>query len=312
MEAKISSLCTALSSVLNHADDSSRALSDALSRRPIHLESAARGFLQGLERRSEAAGADLSRLESMAFGTVSFEELLGHCGEALAMFSRHADAIESRLVAFGYVPPDEEASEDVEEDWDVEKLPGVAGNGCFGGTSSVLRSSREMVDDDDALFENSMSLKNLGFSDACLATLSSQDSGLSGSTEILYRKPESVADVENKVNDAESMIPPKETNGQGNDAQGAIKASKEEYEKLPPYMKTLATWEELQEAISKLNSYFSSDKTQGNVALNQDDVGEIGLGRKGRSYLLILLRMNQLAMENIDGSIFYNIRKSDS
>jgi hypothetical protein len=68
-------------------------------------ESAARGFLQGLERRSEAAGADLSRLESMAFGTVSFEELLGHCGEALAMFSRHADAIESRLVAFGYVPP---------------------------------------------------------------------------------------------------------------------------------------------------------------------------------------------------------------
>ncbi|BAT18156.1 Os12g0623400, partial [Oryza sativa Japonica Group] len=114
-------------------------------------ESAARGFLQGLERRSEAAGADLSRLESMAFGTVSFEELLGHCGEALAMFSRHADAIESRLVAFGYVPPDEEASEDVEEDWDVEKLPGVAGNGCFGGTSSVLRSSREMVDDDDAL-----------------------------------------------------------------------------------------------------------------------------------------------------------------
>lgn len=77
-------------------------------------------------------------------------------------------------------------------------------------------------------------------------------------------------------------------------------------------MKTLATWEELQEAISKLNSYFGSDKTQGNVALNQDDVGEIGLGRKGRSYLLILLRMNQLAMENIDGSIFYNIRKSDS
>jgi hypothetical protein len=149
-------------------------------------ESAARGFLQGLERRSEAAGADLSRLESMAFGTVSFEELLGHCGEALSMFSRHADAIESRLVAFGYVPPgstnslppwgilnpivsiffkllvencefamllvEEEVSEDVQEDWDDEKLPGVAGNGCFGGTSSVLRSSREMVDDDDALY----------------------------------------------------------------------------------------------------------------------------------------------------------------
>jgi hypothetical protein len=53
---------------------------------------------------------------------------------------------------FAVLLVDEEASEDVEEDWDVEKLPGVAGNGCFGGTSSVLRSSREMVDDDDALY----------------------------------------------------------------------------------------------------------------------------------------------------------------
>jgi hypothetical protein len=50
---------------------------------------------------------------------------------------------------------------------------------------------------------------------ASIICLNFADSGLSGSTEILYRKPESVADVENKVNDAESMIPPKETNGQG-------------------------------------------------------------------------------------------------
>ncbi|KAF0911269.1 hypothetical protein E2562_008026 [Oryza meyeriana var. granulata] len=260
-----------------------------------------------MDRRAEAAGADLARLESMAFGTVSFGELLGHCGEALGIASRHADAIESRLVSFGYVPPEVETSEGVEEDSDVEKLPEVPGNGCFGGASSVLRSSRENIHDDDDLFENSMSLKNLGFSDACLATLSSQDSGLPGSAEILYRKPESVADVQKNVKDAESALPPKETNGQGNDAQGRIKASKEEYEKLPPYMKTLASWEELQEGISKLNSYFVSES----VALNQDDVGEIGLGRKGRSYLLILLRMNQLAMETIDGSIFYNLRKND-
>ncbi|XP_015698676.2 uncharacterized protein LOC102706059 [Oryza brachyantha] len=306
MEAKISSLCASLTAVLTHADDSSRALSDAISRRPIHLESAASAFLQGLDRRAEAAGADLSRLESMAFGTVSFEELLGHCGEALSISSRHADAIESRLVSFGYAPPEEEESEDegVGEDWDAEKLPEVPGNGCFGGGSSVLRSSVEMAADDDVLFENSMSLKNLGFSDACLATLSSHDSGLTRSTDILYKKPESVADVQESVEHAESVL-----NSQGNDAQGMIKASKEDYENLPPFMKTLASWEELEEAILKLNSYFGSDKAQGSIALKQDDVGEIGLGRKGRSYLLILLRMNQLTMETIDGSIFYNLRK---
>lgn len=44
------------------------------------------------------------------------------------------------------------------------------------------------------------------------------------------------------------------------------------------YLSATLLHQELQEAISKLNSYFGSDKTQGNVALNQDDVGEIGLG----------------------------------
>ncbi|KAL5206481.1 hypothetical protein ABZP36_034690 [Zizania latifolia] len=312
MEAQISALCSSLSAVLTHADDSSRALSDALSRRPIALESATSAFLQGLDRRVEAAGADLARLESMAFGTVSFEELLGHCGEALGIISRHADTIESRLVSFGYVPPEVEATVDVEEDGDVEKLPGIPGNDCFGGQNSVLRSSRERVDDDDALFEDSMSLKNLGFSDACLATLSSQEDDFPGSTKMLYKKPESDADGQNIMKEVESAISLKETNCQYDTVQGMIKASKEDYENLPPYMKSLASWEELQEAISKLNSYFSGDKTHGRVALKQDDVGEIGLGRKGRSYLLILMRLNQLAMETIDGSIFYNLRNDDS
>jgi hypothetical protein len=36
------------------------------------------------------------------------------------------------------------------------------------------------------------------------------------------------------------------------------------------------------------------------------------VGRKGRSYLLILLRLNQLTMETVDGSIFYTLRKKDS
>jgi len=43
-------------------------------------------------------------------------------------------------------------------------------------------------------------------------------------------------------------------------------------------MKSLASWEELQEGICKLNSYFGS-----NNALNQDDtgaIGHLGLGAK--------------------------------
>ncbi|KQK11085.1 uncharacterized protein LOC100824369 [Brachypodium distachyon] len=309
MEASISSLCGALSDVLAHADSSSRALSDALSRRPIPLESATSAFLQGLDRRVEAAGADLARLESMAFDTVSVEELLGHFREALGIVSRHADAVESRLTSFGYVAPE---VEDEAEDGNEGELE-VPENGCFGGSSSVLRSGRERFDDDDALFDDSMSLKNLGFSDACLATLSSQDNDFSASPKISDRKPESVDDAQ-EITEAEEFIPPeKETDGQdGDSSQGMIRASKEQYEQLPPYMKTLASWEELHDAVSKLNSFFGGAKSEESVALNQDDVGSIGLGRKGRSYLLILLRLNQLTMQTIEGSIFYTLRKSDS
>uniref|UniRef100_A0A453JJS2 Uncharacterized protein n=1 Tax=Aegilops tauschii subsp. strangulata TaxID=200361 RepID=A0A453JJS2_AEGTS len=308
MDASISALCGSLSEVLTHADDSSRALSDALSRRAIPLESATNAFLQGLDRRVEAAGADLARLESMAFGTVSVEELLGHFREVHNIVSRHADAIESRLVFFGYVAPEVEEEEEGADLGDLD----VPGNGLLGGSSSVLRSARKHFDDDDELFEDSMSLKNFGISDACLATLSSQDIDFSASPKMPDRKLGSVDDDQKILEEAEEPTPPQtETYEQDDNAfQGMIRASKEEYDKLPPYMKTLASWEELHDAVSKLNAYFGGDKAQG--SLNQDDVASIGLGRKGRSYLLILLRLNQLAMETIDGSIFYNLRKNDS
>nr|CAB3472559.1 unnamed protein product [Digitaria exilis] len=114
MERSISSLCASLSSVLDHADSSSRELADLVSRRPIHLgnlhprlssESGTAAFLQKLNRLAEAANAEVEHLESMVLGAVSFEELLGHCGEALNVYARHHEDIESRLVSFGYEPP---------------------------------------------------------------------------------------------------------------------------------------------------------------------------------------------------------------
>ncbi|KAE8786481.1 hypothetical protein D1007_39708 [Hordeum vulgare] len=311
MDALISAMCGSLSEVLTHADSHSRALSDALSRRAIPLESATNAFLQGLDRRVEAAGADLEHLESLAFGTVSVEELLGHCCEALNIVSRHADAIEFRLVSYGYVAPEVEDEVEEEGGRDTGELE-VPGNGGLGGSSSVLRSARKRFDDDDdddALFEDSMSLKNFGISDACLATLSSQDIDFSASPKMPDRKPGSV-DHQEILEKAEEPTPPQNETDEQDGQHRMIRASKEEYDKLPPYMKSLASWEELHDAVSKLNAYFAGDKAQGR--LNQDDVGSIGLGRKGRSYLLILLRLNQLAMETIDGSIFYNLRKNDS
>ncbi|CAO2185263.1 unnamed protein product [Urochloa humidicola] len=311
MERSISSLCASLSSVLDHADSSSRELADVVSRRPIHLESATTTFLQKLDRLVEAANADLEHLESMACGAVSSEELLGHCVEALNVYARHADVIESRLVSFGYEPPEVEPEMDAEVlDGDIGKL-GEPMNGCFGVSSSVLRSSRgRFSNDDDELFGES--LKSLGFSDACLATLSSEVTDYGEKPKELYKNPESADEGKKIMKEAELIAPQSKRNDQGNSCKEMIRASKEDYEQLPPYMKSLASWEELQEGISKLNSYFGSDKAQGSVSVNQDDVGEIGLGRKGRACLLMLLRLNQLTMEAADGSTFYTLRKNNS
>uniref|UniRef100_N1QQF7 Uncharacterized protein n=1 Tax=Aegilops tauschii TaxID=37682 RepID=N1QQF7_AEGTA len=59
------------------------------------------------------------------------------------------------------------------------------------------------------------------------------------------RKLGSVDDDQKILEEAEEPTPPQtETYEQDDNAfQGMIRASKEEYDKLPPYMKTLASWE---------------------------------------------------------------------
>lgn len=51
-----------------------------------------------------AASSDLNLLDSMSFGTVSFEELLGHCNEVFKKNQSDLAQLEERLKSFGYVP----------------------------------------------------------------------------------------------------------------------------------------------------------------------------------------------------------------
>ncbi|ONM32755.1 hypothetical protein ZEAMMB73_Zm00001d041268 [Zea mays] len=250
MDQSIRTACEFLSSVLNHAESSSRELADAVSQRPVHLEMARTSFLQKLEHRVEASAADLQHIESIALDTVSFEELLGHCGEALKVYARHADALQSHLASFGYEPPDAQHPEiDVDvEDGDVGKMPWIQLEALVLGNDALVRMPTGLrtylfwyVYAKQELFEES--LKDLGFSDACLATLSSEGAHYGESPKKLYKNAESTDDGEKIMNEAEIMTPLNERNGQGNSFEGVIRASKEDYEQLPPYMKSLASWE---------------------------------------------------------------------
>lgn len=70
----------------------------------IWLDSASSTFIQCLNRRVSSASSDLNMLDSMSFGTVSFEELLGHCNEVYKKNQADLVSLEDRLKSFGYIP----------------------------------------------------------------------------------------------------------------------------------------------------------------------------------------------------------------
>ncbi|OVA04829.1 hypothetical protein BVC80_8659g6 [Macleaya cordata] len=108
----ISTFCKTLASFCQHLQTSSETLKESIERRPIPLDSASSTFIQCLNRRVSSASADLNLLESMAFGTVSFEELLGHCNELYKKNQSDLIVLEDRLKSFDYIPEVEIDDED--------------------------------------------------------------------------------------------------------------------------------------------------------------------------------------------------------
>ncbi|URE04237.1 hypothetical protein MUK42_21483 [Musa troglodytarum] len=281
METAISAFCQALAAFCHHVDTASKSLSDSIQRRPIPLDSAASAFLQSLDRRISCAGADLELLESMAFGTVSFEELLGHCNEVFKNHQRCIVDLEDRMQSFGYVPGVELDDEVDEEIGDDPKFASPA-NGHLKlpvafGSVSVARSSRKRLEEDSFSYDGIMSEKVIAAG---------------------FQEPD--LNASDAFHDESSVA--------RNAGKAMIKVTKDDYDGLPAFMKSLVSWEELQEAIVKINSFLSGkDRKKQSDAFNQDDLEIMGLGRKGRSYLLPLLRMNQLVAETNEGSMYYRV-----
>ncbi|KAH1258916.1 hypothetical protein GmHk_03G008522 [Glycine max] len=274
-EDPVSSFCNALAAFCNHLHSSSDALKQSIDRRPIPLDSASSTFVQCLNRRVSTASADLDMLDSMSFGTVSFEELLGHCNELYK--KNHSDLfqIQDRLQSYGYSAvsdiEEEDEAEDIQHQDPEDKLDSPS---SFYGSLSVADSSFKSLEE-DALLDESLSLKNFGLSDTCLAMLASKEQ-----------------DKEN-IKSAEAPRP-------------ILKILKSEFECLPAYMKGLTSWEDLLVAVGKINSSLSK-KTNGCSYFHQDEIPSFELGPKTRSYLLLLVRMNRLVVETIDGLLSYRV-----
>lgn len=241
----------------------------------------------------------------MSFGTVSFEELLGHCNELYKKNNTDLFELEDRLKSYGYVPvPDieeEDEAEDIQQQDLEDRLDSLS---SFYGSLSVADSSLKNFEE-DVLLDESLSLKNLGLSDACLATLASEG-------DLSPPEPEKVREIKQQHQPVEDIMVSSEEKSDKENPKSVevpspiLKISKSEFECLPGYMKGLASWEDLLVAVDKINSSLSKN-ANGCSYFHQDEITSFELGPKTRSYLLLLVRMNRLVVETIDGLLSYRV-----
>ncbi|KAF9664826.1 hypothetical protein SADUNF_Sadunf16G0058400 [Salix dunnii] len=316
MEETISEFSKSIGSFCNHLQSSCDALKQSIDRRSIPLDSASSTYIQCLNRRVASASSDLNLLESMAFGTVSFEELLGHCNEVYKNSENRILEFQDRLMSFGYVPAEVEIDDEADLSTSMglglnlkdEMDPSAAYNGPVSVASSIMKSLEE-----DPLMDESLSLKSLGLSDVCLATLAAEANSKINDPDISMRdtqkyygdKLHNLKSLDQNTGNMEVIegeLKPAEA------LRAVVKASKDDYESLPSYMKSLTSWEDLLTAVEKINSSLKTkDKTKGNNYFRQDEITSMDLGPKARTYLLLLTRMNQLAVETVDGLISYKV-----
>ncbi|KAJ6778580.1 SPINDLE AND KINETOCHORE-ASSOCIATED PROTEIN 3 [Salix koriyanagi] len=287
MEETISEFSKSIGSFCNHLQSSCDALKQSIDRRPIPLDSASSTYIQCLNRRVASASSDLNLLESMAFGTVSFEELLGHCNEVYKSSENRILEFQDRLRSFGYVPAEVEIDDEADLSISMElglnlkdeMDPSAAYNGPVSVASSIMKSLEE-----DPLMDESLSLKSLGLSDVCLATLAAEANSKINDPDISMRdtkmyygdKLHNMKSLDQNTGNMELIegeLKPAEA------LRAVVKASKDDYESLPSYMKSLTSWEDLLAAVEKINSSLKmKDKTKGNNYFRQDEITSMDLG----------------------------------
>ncbi|KAL8152396.1 hypothetical protein V2J09_010156 [Rumex salicifolius] len=314
MEESISRLGQTLASFCNGVESSCQALNQSLDRRAIPLDSASATFIQSLNRRVSSLSGELNLLETMSFGTVSFEELLGHCNQVYKKNQADLDSLTDRLRFLGC------------------HLSSLSDDDVDGGTLELpdpYQGSVLQELEDDTLFGDSTCLANLGLSEACLATIASKDD--EKFYELESNLPVPLNCYENRLHpyedqhlNSEHSLDETDDVFDG-DSSSMIKILEEDYQDLPSYMKSLVSWEtgykstkgnsscfesdnllDLQTVVDKINSSIqSNNNTSERGYFHADELASMGLGPKGRSYLLMLVRMKRLIVETKDGSIFY-------
>ncbi|ESQ40490.1 hypothetical protein EUTSA_v10014358mg [Eutrema salsugineum] len=274
MEEELNCLGKSLGGFCSHLQSSCDAFNNSLQRRPIPLDSASSTFIKSLNRRLSTADSELNFLDSMSFGTVSFEELLGHSNQIYKNNQEDLLRLQDCLTDFGYVPEIEiDESKEEESDFGAFEHEGSKHSDDDLEPHSLQRSVFKGLDEDD-LLDDSLNLKNLELSDACLATLALKGALPASKASMLSNEDEyATLDMDR------TSVP-------------AITLVKEEYESLPSYMKALASWKK---------------ERNGCYYFRADEISTLGLGHKEKAYTVLLTRMKRFLVETSDGLVSYRV-----
>ncbi|KAH9737790.1 hypothetical protein KPL71_018556 [Citrus sinensis] len=288
MDENISNLSKSLGCFCNHLEGSCQALKESVQRRPIPLDSASSTFVQCLSRRVTCLTSDVNLLDSMSFGTVSFEELLGHCSEVYKNNQTNLLELQDRLKGFELEVDDEDEDSSLSTTFGLGSKDGVDAR----SPASVARSFMKSLDE-DPLLDESLSLKNLGLSDVCLATLASEGDNKTDDPDIGIQKP---------MKSYGDKLDMKDPCQRAAKIKGEQKDEPKSFEASGPIIKDLLA------AVDKINSSLSQkERAKGYSHFLQDEITSLGLGPKARVYLLLLMRLNRLVVETIDGVISYRL-----
>ncbi|XP_057524892.1 uncharacterized protein LOC130804468 isoform X2 [Amaranthus tricolor] len=303
MEENIAKMSKNLSHFCNNLQSTTDAFKQSLDRRPIPLDSASTTFIQTLNKRVVSLTEDLNLLESMSLGTVSFEELLGHCNQLYKLNHSQLLHLHSTLQSLSYISPDDGVV-DLEEDFMNQSSCATPRLESQFHTSSYDSITNNL--DDDALFENSPSFRKLGLSEMFLATLAS---GGVRKRDVLDSPPSlHTLEVQNHgVPTTFNKIGEERDEPKKSETSNLILVSDEDYENLPSYMKSVVPLKDLQSAVEKMNSFLLNKGYAKENCFHPQDLKTMGLGNKGRSYVLSLVQMKRLNVETKNGLISYRV-----
>ncbi|KAL2900894.1 putative ribulose bisphosphate carboxylase-like protein [Bienertia sinuspersici] len=306
MEESITKMGKNLANFCNNLQSTTSSFKQSLERRPIPLDSASSTFIQTLNRRVASLTGDLNLLESMSLGAVSFEELLGHCNQLYKLNHSQLVHLHSHLLSLSYIPPSD-GIDDLEEDFMGQSSCSTPEPESQLNTSHYRSITNNM--DNSSIFEESPSFQKLGLSDISLATLASggvcKHDVPDSPPSIFHRfkvPNQETLNIHNTFGAKEIDEP------DSSEMSALILVSNEDYESLPSYMKSVASWKDLQSAVDRMNSFLSKkgNKEQSNF-FHPQELESMGFGSKGRSYVLLLVRMKRLKVETNNGLISYRV-----